>query len=420
MVGAPSQFETFDYKPQLGKLFDTDLPDSIRQGQRITGMTSGQTRFPVAPSVMGFKQHGKAGTWVSDLFPWTAKLADDMCVIKTMHTEAINHEPAVTYINTGNMNAGRACIGSWLSYGLGSMNENLPTFVVLHAKNTNVTNVQAISSRLWSSGFLPSEFSGVAIRPTGSGINYLANPEGVDRAQRRTMLDGLNQLNEMTAGEFHDPETITRIKQYEMAFRMQASVPELTDLSKEPQATLDLYGKESKTPGTFAHCALLSRRMIERGVRFVQIYHRGWDQHSNLPTNIKVSALDVDQGCYGLVTDLKQRGLLEDTLVIWGGEFGRTVYCQGKLTRDNYGRDHHPKNFCIWMAGGGIKPGYVHGETDDFSYNITRDPVHLRDFHATLFHLLGVDHNRFTYRFQGLDQKLTGVLPAKVVDKILA
>jgi hypothetical protein len=290
MVGAPSQFETFDYKPELKKLFDQDLPDSVRNGQRITGMTSGQTRFPVAPSIIGFKQHGQAGIWISDLFPWTSRLADDLCVIKTMHTEAINHEPAITYINTGNMNAGRACIGSWLGYGLGSMNENLPTFVVLHAKNTNTANVQAISSRLWSSGFLPSEFSGVAIRPTGSGINYLANPDGVDRARRRTMLDGLNALNEMTAGEFRDPETITRIKQYEMAFRMQASVPELTDLSKESPATLDLYGPDSKVPGTFSHCALLSRRMIERGVRFVQIYHRGWDQHTNLPNNIKISA----------------------------------------------------------------------------------------------------------------------------------
>jgi len=421
MLGAPSQLDLLDYKPGLDKLFDIDLPDSIRKGQRLTGMTSGQARFPVAPSKFKFSQHGEAGTWFSELLPYTAKMADDLCVIKTMHTEAINHEPANTLINTGNMNPGRPCIGSWLSYGLGSMNENLPAFVVLHAQHSNPnSNVQAISARLWSSGPLPSQHSGVAIRPSGGGIQFLDDPPGMDRATRRRMLDSLAALNHQEADTFLDPETLTRIAQYEMAFRMQASVPELTDLSKEPERVRELYGPDVKKPGSFAHCALLARRMAERGVRFIQIYHRGWDQHGTLPAHLTSQCLDVDQACYALVQELKVRGMLDDTLVVWGGEFGRTVYSQGKLTRDDYGRDHHPKNFSIWMAGGGVKGGMTYGETDDFSYNIVKDPVHIRDFHATMLHLLGIDHERMSIRSQGLDIRLTGVEPAKVISGILA
>ena len=421
MLGAPSQIDLLDYKPGLDKLFDTDLPESVRKGQRLTGMTSGQARFPVAPSKFKFAQHGQAGTWFSEILPWTAKMADDLCVIKTMHTEAINHEPANSFINTGNMNPGKPCIGSWLSYGLGSMNENLPTFVVLHAQHSNpASNVQAISARLWSSGPIPSQHCGVAIRPTGGGIQFLNDPPGMDRATRRQMLDSLAALNQQESDRFLDPETLTRITQYEMAFRMQASVPELTDLSKEPDRVRELYGPDVNKPGTFAHCALLARRMAERGVRFVQIYHRGWDQHGTLPTHISSQCMDVDQACYALVQDLKARGLLDETLVVWGGEFGRTVYSQGTLTRDNYGRDHHPKNFCIWMAGGGVKGGMSYGATDDFSYNIVSNPVHLRDFHATLLHLLGIDHERLVIRDQGIDLRLTGFEPAKVVTGILA
>jgi hypothetical protein len=421
MLGAPSQLDLLDYKPGLDKLFDADLPESVRKGQRLTGMTSGQARFPIAPSKFKFAQHGQSGTWFSEILPWTAKMADDLCVIKTMHTEAINHEPANSFINTGNMNPGKPCIGSWLSYGLGSMNENLPAFVVLHAQHSNpASNVQAISARLWSSGPIPSQHSGVAIRPTGGGIQFLEDPPGIDRATRRRMLDGLAALNHQEADTCLDPETLTRIAQYEMAFRMQASVPELIDLSKEPERVRELYGPDVKKPGSFAHCALLARRMAERGVRFVQIYHRGWDQHGTLPAHISSQCLDVDQACYALVQDLKARGLLDDTLVVWGGEFGRTVYSQGTLTRDDYGRDHHPKNFSIWMAGGGVKGGMTYGETDDFSYNIVKDPVHLRDFHATLLHLLGIDHQRMSIRSQGLDIRLTGVEPAMVVKDILA
>ncbi|MEI7955603.1 MAG: DUF1501 domain-containing protein [Verrucomicrobiota bacterium] len=421
MLGAPSQLDLLDYKPALDKLFDTDLPDSVRKGQRLTGMTSGQARFPVAPSKFKFSQHGQGGTWFSELLPWTAKMADDLCVIKTMHTEAINHEPANTLINTGNMNAGRPCIGSWLSYGLGSMNENLPAFVVLHAQHSNPnSNVQAISARLWSSGPLPSQHSGVAIRPSGGGIQFLDDPPGLDRATRRRMLDSLAELNHQQADTCLDPETLTRIAQYEMAFRMQASVPELTDLSKESEQIRALYGPDVKKPGSFAHCALLARRMAERGVRFIQIYHRGWDQHGTLPAHITSQCLDVDQASYALVQDLKARGLLDDTLVVWGGEFGRTVYSQGTLTRDDYGRDHHPKNFSIWMAGGGVKGGMTYGETDDFSYNIVKDPVHIRDFHATMLNLLGIDHERMSIRSQGLDMRLTGVEPSKIIKDILA
>jgi hypothetical protein len=421
MVGAPSQLETFDYKPGLAALFDRELPGSVRGGQRLTGMTSGQSRFPIAPAIYKFAQHGRNGTWVSETLPWTARMADDICVVRTLHTEAINHEPAITFIQTGSQVAGKPCIGSWLSYGLGSTNDSLPTFVVMTARHTNPSaNVQAISARLWSSGFLPSDHAGVALRSVGDPVLYLKNPAGVDEDARRVMLNGVRRLNELTLKEVGDPETQARIQQFEMAFRMQRSVPELTDLESEPAPVRSLYGPQVDKPGSFAYCALMARRLVERGVRFVQIYHRGWDSHGNLPGHFPDQCRDVDQPCWALVQDLKQRGLLDDTLVIWGGEFGRTVYCQGKLTREDYGRDHHPRCFSLWLAGGGIRGGVVHGETDDFSYNIVKDPVHVRDFTATLLHLFGFDHERFTYRFQGLDQRLTGVEPARVVEEILA
>jgi hypothetical protein len=421
MVGAPSQIDLFDYKPKLQDQFDKDLPDSIRQGQRLTGMTSGQSRFPLAPSLYKFQQYGPAGAWISELLPYTARMAGDIAIVKSMYTEAINHEPAITYINTGNQVGGKACMGSWLSYGLGSMNENLPTFVVLHATHSNPnSNVQAISARLWSSGFLPAEHSGVALRSSSDAVLYLNDPPGVSRLMRRSLLDGLDKLNKRTLEEIGDPEIHARIQQYEMAFRMQSSVPELTDLSGEPEDVKNLYGPDVKKPGTFSHCALMARRLTERGVRFVQIYHRGWDQHGSLPRDLPQQCRDIDQGAYALIQDLKARGMLEDTLVIWGGEFGRTVYCQGPLSRSNYGRDHHPRCFTLWMAGGGIKPGIVHGETDDYSYNIVKDPVHIRDFHATILNQLGIDHSRLSFKFQGLDQRLTGVEPAKVVRQLIA
>jgi hypothetical protein len=420
MVGGPSQLDLFDYKPKLDEYFDKDLPESVRQGQRLTTMTSGQSRFPLAPSRYKFTQHGPSGAWFSELLPWKAKMADRMCFVRTMHTEAINHEPAITYIQTGNQVTGRPCLGAWASYGLGSLNQNLPTFVVLVAQSSNTEQVQAISARLWQSGYLPGEHAGVSFRGKGDPILYINNPPGVSTEVRRQTLDGLNALNELTYRRVGDPETHTRIQQYEMAFRMQASVPELTDLSKETQETLNLYGPEVLKPGTFANTALLCRRLVERGVRFVQVYHNNWDTHANVKGRLPDQCRDVDQPCYGLVTDLARLGLLDDTLVIWGGEFGRTVYCQGKLTRDNYGRDHHPRCFTIWMAGGGIRPGTVYGETDDFSYNIVKDPVHIRDFHATTLHLLGFDHQRLAFRYQGLDQRLTGVEPARVITGLLA
>jgi len=421
MIGAPSQFETFDYKPELAKRFDQDLPDSIRNGQRITGMTSGQKRFPVAPSVYGFKQYGKSGAWVSEILPNIAKMVDDIAIIKTVHTDAINHEPANMLSYTGNMVPGKASIGSWLSYGLGSANDDLPTFVVLHARHSNPgSNVQAISARLWSSGFLPTQHSGVTFRSAGDPVLYLRDPDGVSRSVRREMLDHLAQLNELTYQQVGDPETAARLKQYEMAFRMQASVPELADLGKESEATFNLYGPDAKERGTFANSCITARRLVERGVRFVQIFHRGWDQHGNLPNDIKQQCKDIDQASYALIQDLKQRGLLDDTLVVWGGEFGRTVYSQGTLTKTNYGRDHHPRNFCIWMAGAGVKGGIVHGETDEYSYNIVKDPVHVRDLHATILNRFGMDHERLLFKYQGLDQRLTGVEPAKVIKKILA
>lgn len=420
MVGGPSQMDLFDYKPVMGDWFDKELPDTIRMGQRITTMTSGQKRFPVAPSKYKFAQHGKNGMWVSELLPWTAKMVDDLTFIRSMHTEAINHEPAITYMQTGNMVTGRPCLGSWVSYGLGSANENLPTFVVLVAKPTNTEQIQAISGRLWSSGYLPGEHAGVSFRSAGDPILFINNPDGVDEKVRRKTLDGLKALNEMNYREVGDPETHTRIQQYELAFRMQASVPELTAITNEPESTYALYGADAKKPGTFANTALMARRLVERGVRFVQIYHNNWDTHANTSGRLPSQCKDVDQACYGLIQDLKARGMLDDTLVVWGGEFGRTIYTQGTLTKDNYGRDHHPRCFTMWMAGGGAKPGVIHGETDDFSYNITKDPVHIRDFHATVLQLLGFDHERFTFRSLGLDQRLTGVEPAKVVRELLA
>ncbi len=420
MVGGPPQMDLFDYKPEMNEWYDKDLPESIRKGQRLTTMTSGQARFPIAPSKYKFAQHGDSGAWLCELLPWKAKMANDMCFIRSMNTEAINHEPAITYIQTGNQVTGRPCLGAWSSYGLGSLNENLPTFVVMVAKPSNTEQVQAISARLWQSGYLPGEHAGVSFRSAGDPILYINNPPGVPAEVRRKTLDGLAALNELNYQQLGDPETLTRIKQYEMAYRMQSSVPELTDLTKETQATLDMYGPDVNKPASFANTAILTRRLVERGVRFVQVYHNNWDTHGNVAGRLPDQCRDVDQPCYALVQDLKQRGLLDKTLIIWGGEFGRTIYSQGGLSKTNYGRDHHPRCFTIWMAGGGIKPGMVLGETDDFSYNITKDPVHLRDWHATILHLLGFDHERFTVKHQGLDFKLTGVEEAHVMKQLLA
>ena len=420
MVGGPSQIDLYDYKPRMGEYFDKDLPDSVRMGQRLTTMTSGQKRFPIAPSKYKFARHGKSGMWVSELLPHTARMVDDMCFVRSMHTDAINHEPAITLMQTGNMVTGRPCLGAWASYGLGSLNENLPTFVVLVAKPTNTEQVQAISARLWSSGYLPGEHAGVSFRSGGDPILYINNPPGVPPEVRRRTLDGLRQLNEMNYQAVGDPETHTRIQQYELAFRMQSSVPELTAVTNESDATYRLYGDEAKKSGSFAHSVLLARRMVERGVRFVQIYHNNWDTHGNVAGRLPDQCKDVDQACWGLIQDLKQRGLYDETLVIWGGEFGRTIYSQGGLTKDNYGRDHHPRCFTMWMAGGGSRPGQIYGETDDFSYNIVKDPVHVHDFHATVLNLLGFDHQRFSFRTQGLDGRLTGVEPARVIKELLA
>jgi hypothetical protein len=420
MVGGPSQLDLYDYKPVMNDWYDKDLPESVRMGQRLTTMTSGQKRFPIAPSMYQFKQHGDCGMWVSELLPKTAEMVDQMCFIRSMHTEAINHEPAITFMQTGNQVTGRPCLGSWTSYGLGSMNQDLPTFVVLVAKPTNTEQVQAISARLWSSGPLPGAHAGVSFRSSGDPILYINNPPGVPGEVRRRTLDGLNALNELNHEQLHDPETLTRIQQYELAYRMQSSVPELTDTSGETPLTYKLYGEAAKKPGTFANTVLLARRMVERGVRFIQVYHNNWDTHGNVAGRLPDQCRDVDQACWGLVQDLKQRGLLDETLIVWGGEFGRTIYSQGGLSKKNYGRDHHPRCFTMWMAGGGTKGGVIHGETDDFSYNIVRDPVHVRDFHATVLKLLGFDHERFSYKHQGLDQRLTGVLPARVVEDLLA
>lgn len=420
MNGGPSQIDLWDYKPVLREHFDKDLPDSIRMGQRITTMTSGQSRLPVAPSKFKFAQQGQCGTWVSDLLPFTAKHVDDIAVVKSVHTNAINHDPACTFVMTGSEVPGKASLGSWLAYGLGSESNDLPAFVVLTPIWSSGAAAQALFTRMWSSGFLPSSYNGVALRSVGDPVLYVQNPPGVETRDRRVMLDALAQLNQRSFDELGDPEIRSRIAQYEMAFRMQSSVPDLINLSTESQETLDLYGPEVHKPGTFAASALLARRMVERGVRAVQILHRGWDQHGNLPRDITSQCYDTDQPTAALLTDLKRRGLLDSTLVVWGGEFGRTVYSQGTLTKENYGRDHHPRNFCMWLAGGGIKGGVTFGETDDFSYNVVSNPCHINDLNATILHCLGIDHERFTFKFQGLDQRLTGVESQRVIQEILA
>lgn len=420
MNGGPSQLDLWDHKPELHQHFNADLPDSIRNGQRITTMTSGQSRLPVAPSMFKFARHGASGTWVSELLPHTAGCVDDIALVRSVFTNAINHDPACTFITTGSEVPGKPSLGSWLAYGLGSESNNLPAFVVLTPRWSSKSAAQALFSRMWSSGFLPSRYTGVALRSVGDPVLYIENPRGVAPASRRLMLDSLAALNQRTAERFGDPETLTRMAQYEMAWRMQSSVPELVDLSGETRETLELYGPDVEKPGSFAASALLARRMVERGVRAVQILHRGWDQHGSLPSEIRHQCSDTDQPCAALLRDLRQRGLLDSTLVIWGGEFGRTVYSQGTLTQTNYGRDHHPRNFCMWMAGGGIRGGVVHGATDDFSYNITENPCHVNDLNATILHCMGIDHERFSRRYQGLDQRLTGVEPQRVVQEILA
>lgn len=420
MNGGPSQLDTWDYKPELHKQFDKDLPDSIRKGQRITTMTSGQARLPVAPSMFKFAQHGKCGRWVSELLPHTAKHVDDIALIKTVFTNAINHDPACTFVMSGREVPGFASLGSWVSYGLGAETNDLPAFVVLTPNWKSKAAAQALFTRMWSSGFLPTAHTGVALRSVGDPVLYIQNPPGVDARHRRAMLDALGELNEASKTRFGDPEIDTRIKQYEMAFRMQSSVPELTDLSRETAATLEMYGPDVTKPGTFASSALMARRLVERGVRVVQILHRGWDQHGNLPGDLRLQCEDTDQPIGALLTDLKQKGLLDETLVVWGGEFGRTVYSQGTLTATNYGRDHHPKNFCMWLAGGGIKGGQTLGETDDFSYNVVDKPTHVNDLNATILHCLGIDHERLSYKFQGLDARLTGVEPQHPLKELLA
>lgn len=419
MNGGPAQMDLWDYKPKMAEFFDKDLPDSVRMGQRITTMTSGQSRLPVAPSKFKFSQHGQCGTWVSELLPNTAKFVDDIALVKSVHTNAINHDPACTFVMTGSEVPGRPSLGSWLSYGLGSESNDLPAFVVLTPNWKSQAAAQALFTRMWSSGFLPSKYTGVVLRHVGDPVLYVQNPNGVSADNRRAMLDALSQLNAKTLGKYGDPETLTRISQYEMAFRMQTSVPELTDIAKESQETLNMYGPDVNKPGTFAASCLLARRLVERGVRAVQILHRGWDQHGNLPRDISLQCQDIDQPTGALLADLKRSGLLEKTVVVWGGEFGRTVYSQGKLTHEDYGRDHHPRNFCMWMAGGGIKGGQVYGETDEFSYNIVKDPCHINDFNATMLQCLGIDHERFTVKFQGLDHRLTGVENPKVIKELL-
>lgn len=417
--GAPSQIDLFDHKPSLQKRYDQDLPDSVRQGQRLTTMSSGQERFPVAPSIFDFTRHGKSGQTVSELLPHIASISDQVCYIKSMHTEAINHDPAITFLQTGAEQAGRPSFGSWVSYGLGSGNDDLPSFVVLLSRGTGRPNCQPLYDRLWGSGFLPSRHQGVKFLSTGDPVLYLKNPPGVPGETRKRNLRAMEKLNQLHHDAFGDPETITRIAQYELAYRMQSSVPGVADLSDEPESTFKLYGANARIRGTYAHNCLLARRLIERDVRFVQLFHMGWDQHNALPKQIRGQCSDTDQASAALVKDLTQRGLLEDTLVIWGGEFGRTVYSQGTLTEDNYGRDHHPRCFTIWMAGGGVKAGHSHGETDDFSYNVVKDPVHIHDLNATILHLLGMDHEKLTFRYQGRDFRLTDV-HGKIVGEILA
>lgn len=417
--GAPSQLDLFDPKPTLSGRRGQELPDSIRKGQRLTGMTSSQESLPIAPSKYKFAQHGSSGAWVSELLPHTAKIVDRLCFVRTMHTEAINHDPAVTFFQTGAQLAGRPSMGAWVSYGLGADNADLPAFVAFVSQGSGNPNDQPLYDRLWGSGFLPTRYQGVKFRSVGDPVLHLSNPAGVDVATRRRMLDDLEKLNRMQLAEQGDPEIATRIAQYELAFRMQQAVPELTDLSSEPQHVLDLYGPSVKKPGSYAANCLLARRLVERGVRFVQLFHRGWDQHTNLPKQIGGQCQDTDQASAALILDLERRGLLDDTLVVWGGEFGRTVYCQGVLTADNYGRDHHPRCFTIWMAGGGIKPGFTWGDTDDFSYNIAANPVHIHDLHATMLHCLGIEHTKLTFRYQGRDFRLTDV-QGRVVRELLA
>jgi hypothetical protein len=415
--GAPSQLDLFDHKPKLASLRGSELPESIRQGQRLTGMTSSQASFPVAPSLFGFKQHGDSAAWVSDLLPHTAAIADRLTFIKSLHTEAINHDPAITFFQTGAQLSGRPSIGSWLSYGLGSENRDLPAFVVMVSQGSARPD-QPLYDRLWGAGFLPARFQGVKFRAQGDPVLFLSNPPGLDAAARRRTLDDLALLNEQHLAEVGDPEIAARIAQYELAYRMQTAVPELIDTADEPESTFRLYGDDARKPGTFAANCLLARRLAERGVRFVQLFHRGWDQHTKLPSELKLQCRDTDQASAALVTDLARRGLLDDTLVVWGGEFGRTVYCQGKLTLGDYGRDHHPRCFTAWLAGGGTKPGISYGQTDDFSYNVAQNPVHVHDLHATLLHLLGIDHERLTFQYQGRHHRLTDVA-GRVVKDIL-
>jgi hypothetical protein len=416
--GGPSQFEMLDYKPKLKEFHGQELPASIRMGQRLTGMTSGQSSFPVIASKFNFQQAGQSGAWISELLPHTAKIVDDLCIVRSMWTEAINHDPAITFIQTGSQQPGRPSLGAWLAYGLGTDAKDLPAFVVMISHGSGADSNQGLLERLWGAGFLPSSYQGVKLRSGADPVLYLSDPPGIDRNLRRQMLDGLGKLNAEKLAQQGDPEIQTRIAQYEMAFRMQASVPELTDLTNESQTTLDMYGPDVKRPGSFAANCVLARRMVERGVRFVQLYHRGWDHHGGLPVNIPKQCKDIDQPQAALITDLKQRGMLEDTLVIWGGEFGRTVYGQGGL-QDNYGRDHHGKCFSVWMAGGGVKPGLVYGETDDYGYNIVQNPVHIHDLNATILRTLGIDHERLTFRFQGRDFRLTDV-HGNVVQSLLS
>jgi hypothetical protein len=417
--GAPSQLDLFDHKPKLKDFFGKDLPDSVRRGQRLTGMTATQESFPVVPSKYKFRQRGKSGAWVSDLLPRTAAVADELCFIKSVHTEAINHDPAITFVQTGAQLAGRPSLGAWVAYGLGSPAKDLPAFVVLLSQGSGNPTDQPLYDRLWGSGFLPSRYQGVKFRSQGDPVLYLANPDGVSAQGQRRLLDDLAELNALKQAAVGDPEIATRTAQYEMAFRMQASVPDLVDLSQEPASTFDLYGEDAKKPGTFAANCLLARRLAERDVRFIQLYHRGWDQHTNLPKQIEGQCRDTDRASAALITDLKQRGLLKDTLVIWGGEFGRTVYCQGRLTADDYGRDHHPRCYIVWLAGGGIKPGLTYGETDDFSYNVVKDPVPVHDLNATILRCLGIDHLKLTYKYQGRHFRLTDV-HGEVVKGVLA
>jgi hypothetical protein len=409
--------DLFDYKPGLQRLRGSDLPDSIRMGQRLTGMTAYQAKFPTAPSIFRFAQHGKSGTWISELLPHTAKAADEICVIRSMHTDAINHDPAVTFFQTGFQLAGRPSAGAWIAYGLGSENQDLPAFVVMVSQGTGGT--QALADRSWGSGFLPTRYQGVKFRSGADPVLYLSNPAGYETEARRRFLDDLTKLNELKLASYQDPEIATRIAQYEMAFRMQRSVPELADFSKEPESTIAMYGPDARKPGSYAANCILARRLAERGVRFIQLFHRGWDQHGNLPQQIREQCQQTDQPTAALIQDLKQRGMLDETLIVWGGEFGRTVYSQGVLTETNYGRDHHPRCFAMFLAGGGIKGGLTWGETDDFSYNITRDPVDVHDLHATMLHCLGVDHTKLTFKFQGRHFRLTDV-HGNVVKPILA